>query len=519
MEPERAVAYLGLIVQQCAPMARPDHHLLGLDYSVGLGFWTLLLSSALAVAGWASEPAPSPDQAGTTARPSDNARVRENAEVFDAAWRIINDTYVDPTFHGLDWNQVRAELAPKAREAASVQELRLVIEGMLARLGDSHMALIPGDVSPLLESSPTDDSIETDAAETSSARPSGRHNSAGKDGDSSSERAPMLGEGQLGLDVRLLEGRVVVTTVEVGGPAASAGVRPGWIVSAIGARPVEKILRRVPEGMSANRAQFLAWRAVMAALSGDIGSAVKVQFLDQQNRPVTLSLERARESGDPAKLGYLPTFHARFEGKSLPTLDGGLVGYMRFNVWMIPIVRALDQRIDEFRTADGIVIDLRGNLGGLGGMILGVSGHFLDERVSLGTLKMRGSDLSFFANPRRVNAAGERVTPYAGPLAILTDGMSLSAAEIFAGGMQGLGRARVFGETTGGQALPAIWDRLPNGDLLYHAFGDFVTSTNVRLEGRGVIPDERVPVRREDLLAGRDATLEAAMRWIAQPKK
>ena len=151
-------------------------------------------------------------------------------------------------------------------------------------------------------------------------------------------------------------------------------------------------------------------------------------------------------------------------------------------------------------------------------MILGVSGHFLDERVSLGTMKMRGNDLHFYTNPRRVNSAGERVRPYSGPLAILIDSLSLSAAEIFAGGMRDVGRARLFGEATGGQALPAIWDRLPNGDVLYHAIGDFVTASGARVEGRGVSPDEVVPVTRADLLAGRDAPLEAALRWSGGQK-
>jgi carboxyl-terminal processing protease len=131
---------------------------------------------------------------------------------------------------------------------------------------------------------------------------------------------------------------------------------------------------------------------------------------------------------------------------------------------------------------------------------------------------MRGNELSFFTNPRRVNAAGQRVEPYSGPLAILIDGLSLSAAEIFAGGMQDLGRARLFGERSGGQALPAIWDRLPNGDVLYHAFGDFITPSGARLEGRGVSPDEPVIATRADLLAGRDAPLEAALRWIRQQR-
>ena len=83
----------------------------------------------------------------------------------------------------------------------------------------------------------------------------------------------------------------------------------------------------------------------------------------------------------------------------------------------------------------------------------------------------------------------------AGRVAILVDGMTGSASECFSGGMQSIGRARVFGQTSMGQALPALFDRLPNGDVLIHAWGDFVTGTGVRIEGRGVMPDE---TRRPD---------------------
>jgi C-terminal processing protease CtpA/Prc len=65
-----------------------------------------------------------------------------------------------------------------------------------------------------------------------------------------------------------------------------------------------------------------------------------------------------------------------------------------------------------------------------------------------------------------------------------------------------------------GQALPALFAKLPNGDVLIHAYGDFVTPDGTRLEGRGVIPDEVVPLERTHLLAGRDRPLEAALAWI-----
>jgi carboxyl-terminal processing protease len=196
------------------------------------------------------------------------------------------------------------------------------------------------------------------------------------------------------------------------------------------------------------------------------------------------------------------------------TPAGHSAGVIGFNVWMTAVDKPFQQAVDRFRDADGIVIDLRGNPGGLAAMIMGIAGHFVSDRATLGVMRTRDSELRFTVNPRLVNALGERVEPYAGPLAILVDGMTGSASECFTGGMQSLGRARVFGQTSMGQALPALFDRLPNGDVLIHAWGDFVTGTGVRIEGRGVVPDEPVAVTREDLLAGRDSTLDAALRWI-----
>jgi carboxyl-terminal processing protease len=129
-------------------------------------------------------------------------------------------------------------------------------------------------------------------------------------------------------------------------------------------------------------------------------------------------------------------------------------------------------------------------------------------------MKTREGELRFNVNPRRVDAKGRRVTPFAGPVAVIVDDLSGSASECFTGGMQSVGRVRVFGQNTMGQALPALFDRLPNGDVLIHAYGDFVTADGTRLEGRGVIPDELVPVDRESLLAGRDRPLEVALAWI-----
>jgi len=69
-----------------------------------------------------------------------------------------------------------------------------------------------------------------------------------------------------------------------------------------------------------------------------------------------------------------------------------------------------------------------------------------------------------------------------------------------------------------GLAHPRWLYVLPNGDVLYHAIGEFITPSGERLEGKGVVPDEPVTVTRADLLAGRDPVINAAMRWIAGEK-
>ena len=104
-------------------------------------------------------------------------------------------------------------------------------------------------------------------------------------------------------------------------------------------------------------------------------------------------------------------------------------------------------------------------------------------------------------------------------MAVLVDGLTAAPPNASPGGLQSLGRVRVFGQTSMGQALPALFDRLPNGDVFIHAWGDFVTGTGARLEGRGVIPDETGAADRATICwPAADRPLEAALAWIDRAK-
>jgi len=436
-------------------------------------------------------------------------------ESFEAAWQVIYDTHFDTNFNGVDWPAVRAELRPKAKSARNVKQLRTVIEEMIGRLGQSHMALIPRESAVEFNAKRNKDAAKPAADSKDNAEETDSSVADESERDSNASG----GSGSAGFDVRLLDGKLTVSRVDPRGPAKEAGIKPGWIVQSIDKRSVSDLLKKLPADLNSREVPFMAWRLAKAQVQGPVGSSLRVKFLDGMDNTPTLEVKRAPDAGQPVKLGHLPTLYADWQKERLHAVDGSSVGLIRFNLWMAPISLPFDKAVDEFRQMDGIILDLRGNLGGLGAMVMGISGHFLNERVSLGKMKTRGNELEFFSNPRRVNPSGLKVEPYSGPLAILIDGVSLSTAEIFAGGMQAIGRARIFGEPSPGQALPALWDKLPNGDILYHAVADFVSPSGIRLEGRGVIPDEPIRATRQDLLEGRDPALLAAMQWIAKECK
>ena len=411
------------------------------------------------------------------------ARQNEHIETFDEAWRIIAETHWDPEFNGVDWDAVREELRPRAAEAESIAELRTVIRDMLSRLGQSHFALWPREALGDLR---------------------GDDDGAGGGGDP-------------GFEVMLVDDQFVVSVVDPEGPGAAAGVATGWILQRVDSHEIEGSAVPEVEDIDEHTVRVEVQRAMQRRLSRSPGDTIELGFLDEDDEPRWVQIELAPPAGQLSQFGNLPPIFATLESEVLRAEVDIDVGVIAFNIWLPSVIRPFDEAIDTMRHADGIILDLRGNPGGLGGMVMGVGGHFVDENLSLGTMRMRESELDFVTNPRRVDTSGALVEPYAGALAILIDNTSASTSEVFAGGLQAIGRARVFGQRSMGAVLPSMMDELPNGDVLQHAFADFVISqTGVRLEGRGVIPDEVVRVTRDDLLEGRDPTMEAAVEWIVR---
>lgn len=403
---------------------------------------------------------------------------QSNIDSFEYVWKSVLEKHWDPKLGGLDWQSVHDELRPKIEAAKTRDEARAVIASMLARLNQTHFGVFPGEVYRHMEA------------------PEGRAQ-AGAEPD---------GDGTPGIDVRAIDGHAVVTSVEPGSPAAELGVRPGWEIVRVNGAEIAPVLGSIREQFAASTLiELRLTRSVLTRLQGPAGTSAHIEFLDGADRTVSLDIARAQPRGKVVRFGNMPPGYFWSEWrKARPD-----VGYVRFNEFMDPeaLSKTFEEAIQGCRDCKGFVIDVRGNPGGIGGLAMGVAGWFIDRSgVRLGTEYLRGLTINFVIFPRS--------EPFRGPLAILVDGCSASTAEIFAGGLKDVKRARIFGTRTAGAALPSVISILPNGDGFQYAIANYISEGGQPLEGIGVLPDEEVRPTRRQLLAGQDPILDAALEWI-----
>ena len=426
-----------------------------------------------------------------TAKPAEQRGERISREIavatFDSLWSKVRNTYVDTTFVSSEWMRVRDSLRPRAELVTTRPELDRLLADALHHIHDSHFYIIPARVA---------------TSESSNSGSGGR--------------------GATGLSVRVADGDVVAWRVENGSPAWNAGIRPGRKVGRIAGKDTDSAMKRVRA--LPVQAQPMELANVLHGLNGmlnpAIGDTVSVTAELQQGKRSKYSLVAAQGEGALSQFGNLPAIAGLVKVNRVATATkNGCVGVIAFNIWLPALVPDLERAVDSVRTCDGIVVDIRGNPGGVGAMVMGFGGYFVDTTRSLGAMRTRQVSLNFVINPRGSRPDGRTVSPFKGPLAILIDPMSASTSEIFAAGMQRIGRARVFGEPSAAAALPALMERLPSGDVFVHAVADFTDPLGNRIEGAGAVPDEVVPLTAADLAAGRDAPLEAAIRWISSEKK
>jgi C-terminal processing protease CtpA/Prc len=383
---------------------------------------------------------------------------------------VVQEKHFDPTFGGVDWQELHDRYQRQILLASDANYYSLVNE-MLWKLNVSHNAVVPRYYWAFAE--PT-----------------------------------VLAEGSTGIDVRLFGGEVVITSVVPGSAADKAGLRPGFVIQNIDGSTTEVIARKAELGMAPPHNKRGRIETITSDILGHIygpeGTNVTLVCLDEYGKQVEKSIERRSR---PEKTGTLPGFPPNYLEFEAKRLDGG-IGYIHFNCFHTDLIQKLPRTISSMHDAPGLIIDLRGNPGGMRDAAIAGAEQLVGERTKCSTLRLRNGNQNIVLDPA--------YNSYEGPVVVLIDVMTKSSSEFFAACTQAIGRAAVIGERSPGSVGPANTMPLPNGATFMYLYAQEASLDGTVLEDHGVIPDIEVALDRTLLSKGIDSQLQAAIDHIEQ---
>ncbi|MET7455135.1 S41 family peptidase [Streptomyces sp. NPDC005574] len=250
---------------------------------------------------------------------------------------------------------------------------------------------------------------------------------------------------------RQRDGRIEVTKVAAGSPAAIAGVHRGDRLRSVDGERVDG--RPVTE--------------VVSLLRGDTTDApagTRVRLgLERGTRAWTLTVRRARLSTDSVTVRRLA--------------DG--VTVIRIGSFTRGSGDVVRTAVRQAPASSGVILDLRGNSGGLVTEAVTAASAFLDGGL-VATYDVDGRQRALHAQPGGDTAR---------PLVTLVDGGTMSAAELLTGALQDRGRAVVVGSRTFGKGSVQMPSRLPGGSVAELTVGHYRTPLGRGVDGTGITPD------------------------------
>jgi carboxyl-terminal processing protease len=260
--------------------------------------------------------------------------------------------------------------------------------------------------------------------------------------------------GQAGAGLRLVRRGTVIVVAEAiaDGPGAVAGIRPGDTILAVNGQSTR--------GRDAHIVENLIY--------GPEGTQVTISWRDRDGRARTGRLQRAMVPPE--------TVYAQRSGNLL------VLQVTAFNRSTDShIVRAIEQPPAGPRPPDGIVLDLRGNRGGL----LRQAVTAADSLLPAGIVAMAvGRD----PDATRIwrSSAGELAVGV--PVVVIVDGRTASAAEVVAAALADRGRGVVIGSSTLGKGLVQTIAPLPDGGELFVTWSRVLAPLGWPIQGLGVLP-------------------------------
>ncbi|RRR74614.1 MAG: peptidase S41 [Candidatus Viridilinea halotolerans] len=355
----------------------------------------------------------------------------ERKAIFERTWTIVRDRYVYDDYRGVDWDALRLEFTPRIVAAEEPETFYELMRELIDRLGDDHSRFeSPQQVA--------------------------------------SQQAEFRGElryGGIGALIRTVDEGGLILMLAPGAPAERAGLQARDLILAVNGKPFIDEDAFGPEGP-------------IGEVRGEPGTFVRLTVRSGDDPPRDLEVVREAVASDAFN---------RVRGHLLP---GGHVGVVEIPSFYVD---ALDVRtreaVEELLAAGtmrGLIIDVRGNSGGYVHLMRNTVALFHDGG-SIGSTSGRAS------REEQQIPAGQTIPAMADiPIAILIGPNTVSAGEMFAAGMQVLGRARIVGEPSAGNTENLFGYNFDDGSRLLLAELAYHLPDGTMIEERGVIPDRQV---------------------------
>jgi len=393
---------------------------------------------------------------------------KDRLDLLLQVWQHVNENYFDENFNGINWNNTYTEYKDKIEACNNTDSLFLLLNQMLFQLNSSHcgVGLLSGldkAISPYL-----------------------------------------FKNGEVGIDVRIIDAKIIITQVKENTPAAIANIKPGYCIKTINGLSLSDIEQQVeykPPFNDRNHTFHLTTE-VLRHIYGEAGTELKMEFIKENEQVYSETLIRTNRLNATQLGGGMPP--AFLESESRLLTDN--IAYLSFNAFNPADLAHVFHSFEKVSDSEALIIDLRGNDGGSIEAMKLLLGRFISERKKYGTYINRNERNEDFIEPR-----GRK---YNGKLVLLVDEMSISGAENMAGIVQTFNIGKVIGKRTPGQMLWGNGYLINDNIALVLPIYKLEYPNGFNPENTGITPNVEVPLNRGDLLKGKDTQIEKAITYL-----
>ena len=310
----------------------------------------------------------------------------------------------------------------------------------------------------------------------------------------SNERAEILGRSNyagIGLNLDVKNGKTLVVQVLDGSPAQRAGIRIGDEITSI-------------EGLDTS---LLEPEEMQSLLMGEIGSKVRLIIKTANDQSSDLLITRANL--EPKSLSYGALINANahvvleyeLRQEKVELVDSSLVdppngiAYLKIDEFGQGVNTEFRNSLEAFMNegkVDGLILDLRGNPGGILQESVQMLDYILDPNITV--VQTKGRLAEYNAN---YNTREDMI--YSGPIVVLINEGSASASEIVSGVIQDLDRGIILGKTSFGKGLVQIVKPLPYNNSMKYTISRYYIPSGRSIQSVEYLHDNQQSTRSRGL--------------------